>query len=69
MSIISGNQYAPSVGYFVIREQEGIAEIEVQDAPKFESQEEAREWIDKNGLRGVDYWICAPMNMRSIRKI
>ena len=61
MSLETGKQHIEQIGYFVVREAEGTAEIEVQDAPPLESREEAEAWIATNGIVGVDYWVCAPV--------
>lgn len=60
-------KHADHIGYFVIREEEGSAEIEVQDAEPMETREQAEAWIQANGAPGVDYWVCAPVG-HSIRK-
>lgn len=64
----TGKQHAEQIGYFVVREEEGTAELEVQDAPPLESREEAERWIEAHGLVGVDYWICAPITRASLRR-
>ena len=67
MPLIKGQQHTEQIGYFVIREAEGTAELEVQDAPPMETREEAEAWIESDGLPGVDYWICAPITTVSLR--
>lgn len=66
--IETGTKHAEQIGYFVVREEEGSAEVEVQDAPPLESREEAERWIEERGLPGVDYWICAPVTRMSLRR-
>lgn len=56
------------IGYFVIREEEGTAEIEVQDAPPLETREDAERWIEEHGAPGVDYWVCAPVHTVSLTR-
>ena len=68
MNIETGTQHSEQIGYFVVREAEGTAEIEVQDAPTLESREDAERWISDNGIPGVDYWICAPVTRTSLRR-
>ncbi len=68
MSIEDGTQYSEQIGYFVVREAEGTAEIEVQDAPPLEDRQAAERWISENGIPGVDYWICAPVTRMSLRR-
>ena len=65
----TGKQHAETIGFFVIREAEGTAELEVQDAPPLNTREEAEAWIDAHGLPGVDYWVCAPVTRMSMRRI
>jgi hypothetical protein len=67
MRIITGNRHSEEIGYFVVREEEGTAEIQVQDAPPLTSREEAEAWIAAHGIVGVDYWICAPVTRASMR--
>ena len=69
MNLITGKRHSEDIGYFVVREEEGSAEIEVQDAPPLESREDAEAWIAANGLPGVDYWICAPVTRASLRAV
>lgn len=69
MSITHCKQHREVIGYFVVREQEGTAEIEVQDAPPLETREEAEDWIAKHGIPGVDYWICHPVTPVSIQRV
>lgn len=66
--IETGKQHSEQIGYFVVREEEGSAEIEVQDAPPLETREEAERWIEEHGIVGVDYWICAPVTRTSLRR-
>lgn len=68
MALEPGKQHKDHIGYFVVREEEGTAELLVQDAPPLESCSEAEAWIDQNGLPGVDYWICAPVTRTSLRR-
>jgi hypothetical protein len=65
---ITGKLHSEHLGYFVVREEEGSAEIEVQDAPPLETSEDAERWIDEHGLPGVDYWVCAPVARMSQRR-
>lgn len=68
VKIETGKQHCEQIGYFVVREEEGSAEIEVQDAPPLESREDAERWIETHGIVGVDYWICAPVTRFSLRR-
>ena len=63
-----GTQHNEQIGYFVVREEEGTSEIQVQDAPPLESREDAERWIEEHGIVGVDYWICAPVTRMSLRR-
>jgi hypothetical protein len=69
MSTKQGLRYAESIGVFIIYEEEGTAEIIVQDAPPLETHEEAEKWIAENGVQGVDYFICLPAHRISIRRV
>ncbi len=60
--LIKGKQHKDLLGYFVVREEEGTAEIEVQDAPPLETREDAEQWIEQHGIPGVDYWVCSPVH-------
>lgn len=64
----TGKKHSEHIGYFVVREEEGSAEIEVQDAPPLETREAAEQWIDEHGMPGVDYWICAPVTRTSLQR-
>lgn len=55
-------RHSSVIGYFVVRESEGTAEIEVQDAPPLDTREDAERWIRENGIEDVDYWVCAPVS-------
>jgi len=68
MSIINGTKFSDQLGYLVVREQEGTAEIEVQDAPPLETREDAERWIEEHGVIGVDYWICVSATRRSLQR-
>lgn len=67
-NIEDGARHSEAIGYFVVREEEDMAEIEVQDAPPLESREDAERWIEEFGIVGVDYWICAPITRCSLRR-
>lgn len=60
-------QHRDKIGYFVVREAEGTAEIEVQDAEPFASHDEAEQWIHAHGIPGVEYWVCAPVHEFSFK--
>lgn len=68
MALEQGKQHAEQIGYFVVREAEGTAELEVQDAPPMASCADAEAWIAEHGLPGVDYWVCAPVTRLSFRR-
>lgn len=68
MGIETGKQHSEEIGYFVVREAEGTSELEVQDTPRLETREQAERWIEKRGIAGVDYWICAPVTRTSLRR-
>lgn len=68
MPLQQGKQHAAQIGYFVVREAEGTAELEVQDAPPFATCAEAEAWIGEHGSPDVDYWVCTPVNRLSLRR-
>lgn len=69
MPLTKGKQHRDHIGYFVIREQDGTAELEVQDTEQFETAGAAELWIEVHGLPGVDYWVCTPVTSSSLRRI
>lgn len=69
MTLLIGKQYSEQIGYFIVREDEGTCELQVQDCEAMETREEAERWIDENGLVGVDYWICAPVTRTSLLRV
>ena len=62
----NGKHHSDEIGYFVVRESEGTAELEIQDAPAMFTRQDAEQWIEQHGIPGVDYWICAPVNTMSL---
>lgn len=57
------------IGYFVVREVEGMCELEVADTEAFDCREDALQWITTQGIVGVDYWVCAPVSSGPNRRL
>lgn len=68
MNIETGKKHAEDIGYFVVREEQGTAEILIEDHEQFDEREKAEAWIGSHGLEGVDYWVCACVARTSMRR-
>lgn len=60
--------HSEHIGYFVIREQDGTAELEIADTEAFEEPEQAQEWIRTQGEPGVGYWVCATTHWKPLKR-